>query len=178
MKRIIMDSAAVTRSIGRIVHQILEHNEGAENLAIVGILTRGVDIAKRISKKIVEIEGIVPAFGYVDITLYRDDFRELVDVPQAKGSELQFDITGKDIVLIDDVLYTGRTARAAIDAILDFGRPKSVQLAVLVDRGGRELPICPDYIGKRIEVRPNEYVNVHTKETDRKDEVLLVRRKK
>jgi len=173
-----MDSAAVTRSIGKMAHQIVERNEGAENLAIVGILTRGVDIAKRISKKIIEIEGVAPAFGHVDITLYRDDFRELLDVPQAKGSELQFDVTGKDIVLIDDVLYTGRTIRSAIDVILDFGRPKSIQLAVLVDRGGRELPICPDYIGKRIEVRHNEYVNVRTKETDRKDEVILVRRAK
>lgn len=176
MVRTIMDSNAVARSIGRIAHQILEYNYGADNIAVVGVLTRGIDIAAEISRRIKEMENVELPLGSVDITLYRDDFRELVDVPQAKGSDIQFDITGKDIILVDDVLFTGRTVRAAIDVILDFGRPKSIQLAVLVDRGGRELPIQPDYVGRKVEVRPDEYVQVYTKQTDGEDKVELVKR--
>ncbi len=177
MQRVIMDSSAISRSIGRIAHQIIERNEGADNLAIVGVLNRGIDLAERIRQKIGELENADIPIGSVDITLYRDDFRELLDIPQAKGSDIQFEITGRDIILVDDVLYTGRTARAAIDVILDFGRPKSIQLAVLVDRGERELPIQPDYVGKRVEVRADEYVQVLTRETDGEDKVILVRRK-
>jgi len=177
MQKVILDSSAIARSIGRIVHQILEANEGADNIAIVGIQTRGVDIGKRIVAKISEMEKKEPPFGTVDITLYRDDFRELVEVPEAKDSKIDFDIKGIDIILVDDVLYTGRTVRSAIDVILDYGRPKSIQLAVLVDRGGRELPISANYVGKRVEVRPDEYVQVYTDETDKEDKVLLIKRK-
>ncbi len=177
MKKTIMNAEAISRSIDRIVHQIIEHNEGAKNLAVVGIIARGIDLAKRIVKRIEKIENIELPIGSVDITLYRDDFRELVDIPDAKGSDIQFDITGKDIILVDDVLYTGRTARSAIDVILDFGRPKSIQLAVLVDRDGRELPIQPDFVGRKVEVRADEYVQVHTEETDGEDEVVMVKRK-
>ncbi len=177
MKKTIMNSAAISRSIDRIVHQIIEHNEGAKNLAIVGVIERGIDLAKRVVKRIEKLENVELPMGSVDITLYRDDFRELVDIPDAKGSDIQFDIKGKDIILVDDVLYTGRTTRSAIDVVLDFGRPKSIQLAVLIDRDGRELPIQPDYVGRKIEVREDEYVQVHTNETDDEDEVVLVKRK-
>jgi len=177
MKKVIMDGAAISRSIDRIVHQILENNDGADNIAIVGILARGIDLAHGIARQIETLENVKIPVGCVDITLYRDDFRELVDIPDAKGSDIQFDIKGKDIILVDDVIYTGRTIRSAIDVVLDFGRPKSIQLAVLIDRGGRELPIQPDYVGRKVDVRPDEYVQVLTKETDGADEVILVKRK-
>lgn len=177
MTQHIMDSTAFLRSIDRIVHEILEHNDGAHNLAIIGVLTRGADIGMKISQRIEELEEKQIPYGSVDITLYRDDFRELRDVPQAKGSDIQFDSKAMDIILVDDVLYTGRTVRSAIDVILDFGRPRSIQLAVLVDRDGRELPIQPDYVGRKVEVRPDEYVRVCTQKTDGKDEVLLVKHK-
>ncbi len=176
MSRVLLDRVAISRSLGRIVHQIIERNESLGMLGIVGIRRRGVDLARRIAKRISELEGVSPPVGTVDITLYRDDFRELVDLPFAKGSEIQFDVTGRDVVLVDDVLYTGRTVRAAIDVILDFGRPRSIQLAVLIDRGGRELPICPDYVGRRIDVRSDEYIEVRTVETDGEDAVVLVKR--
>jgi len=177
MEKILLNQAAIARSLDRIVHQIIERNDGAENLAVIGIRTRGVDLARRIVAKIEGIESIEVPFGCVDITLYRDDFRETVDFPDPKGSEIQFDPKGKDIILVDDVLFTGRTVRAAIDVILDFGRPRSIQLSVLVDRGGRELPICPDYVGRVVDVRPDEYVRVHTIETDEEDNVMLIKRK-
>ncbi len=177
MDKVLMNEAAILRSLDRIIHQILEHNEGAKNLAIVGIRTRGVDFAKRIIKRINELESIGVPLGVVDITLYRDDFRETVDFPHPKGSEIQFDPTGLDIILVDDVLFTGRTVRSAIDVILDFGRPNSIQLAVLIDRGGRELPICPNHFGRFVDVRPDEYVQVLTNETDSEDKVVLVKRK-
>ncbi len=175
-ERTIMDEVAISRSIDRISHQILERNEGTQNLAIVGIYTRGVELAKRIRMRIAEIEKIELPFGTVDITLYRDDFRELLTVPQAKGSDIRFDPKGINIVLVDDVLYTGRTVRAAIDVILDFGRPKRIQLAVLVDRGGRELPIAPDFVGKTVQVMADEYIHVMTKEIDGEDKVIIARR--
>jgi len=177
MTQVLMNEAAIMRSLDRITHQILEYNEGAKNLAVVGIRTRGVDFAERIINKINELESIEIPLGVVDITLYRDDFRETVDFPHPKGSEIQFDPTGLDIILVDDVLFTGRTIRSAIDVILDFGRPNSIQLAVLIDRGGRELPICPDHVGRVIDVRPDEYVRVHTIESDEEDNVILIKRK-
>ncbi|MCD6594580.1 bifunctional pyr operon transcriptional regulator/uracil phosphoribosyltransferase PyrR [bacterium] len=177
MTKILMDDKAVLRSLNKIAHQILEQNEGADNLSIIGIRTRGVDLANRIVNIIEDIEKVKILSGCVDITLYRDDFRETVDFPHPKGSEIQFDPKGKKIILVDDVLFTGRTVRSAIDVILDFGRPKSIQLAVLVDRDGRELPIQPDYIGRKVEVRDNEYVQVLTKETDGEDKIMLIKRK-
>ena len=177
MTKILMDKTAISRSLNKIAHQILEHNEGANNLAVVGIRTRGVDLSNRIVDIIESIENVKIPSGCVDITLYRDDFRETVDFPHPQGSEILFDPKGKNIVLIDDVLFTGRTVRAAIDVILDFGRPKSIQLAVLIDRGGRELPIQPDYVGRKIDVRSDEYVQVLTKETDGEDKIMLVKRR-
>ncbi len=176
MTNCLMDENAVARSIEKIVREMLERNSGAKNLALVGIRTRGVDIAKRMASLIEEIEGAPVPFGIVDITLYRDDFRETLDFPHPMGSEIQFSPTGKSIVLVDDVLFTGRTVRSAIDVILDFGRPKSIQLSVLVDRGGRELPIAADYCGRSIEMRTDEYVQVLTRETDGQDAVMLVKR--
>jgi pyrimidine operon attenuation protein / uracil phosphoribosyltransferase len=178
MEQVIMDSVAMERSLGRIAHQILERNGGSKNIALVGVMTRGVDLANRLSKKIAASEGVVPPMGVVDITLYRDDFREIIDTPHAKSSDIRFDLTGRDIILIDDVLFTGRTTRAAIEAILDFGRPKTIQLAVIVDRGGRELPIAPDYVGTTVALRSDEYVQVKTVETDKEDMVLIVEKQK
>ncbi len=176
MQKVLMESEDIQRSLKKIAHQILERNRGARDLAIVGIRTRGVDIAEKLKKIIEEIEGTKIPFGCVDITLYRDDFMETLDFPTTGGSDIQFDPKGKNIILVDDVLYTGRTVRSAIDVILDFGRPKSIQLAVLVDRGGRELPIQPDYVGLTVDVRPDEYVQVLTEQTDGEDRVLLVKR--
>jgi len=174
--RVIINESSFSRSLERIASQIVERNLDVDRLAVVGIRARGDDLAKRLVELIEAKTGKRPKFGYVDITLYRDDFMELTDFPLAKSSEISFDPKGMNVVLVDDVLYTGRTVRAAIDVLLDFGRPKSIQLAVLVDRGGRELPICPDYVGKEIAVRDDEYVEVHTKETDGVDEVVLVKR--
>lgn len=177
MSKIIMTKESIRRTLKRIVQEILERNGGAKNLAIVGIRSRGADIADKIAKIIKKEEGTNVPIGVVDITLYRDDFRQLDEFPEAKGSDIQFDVTGKDIILVDDVLYTGRTVRAAMDVILDYGRPKSIQLAVLIDRGGRELPIAPDYVGQKVEVRENEYINVRTDSSDGIDEVILAKRK-
>ncbi len=176
MTKDLMTKKDIQRSLTKVAHQILERNRGAENLAIVGIRTRGVDIARRLKRIIEDIEGKQIPLGCVDITLYRDDFMDTVDFPSTGGSEIQFDPKGKNIILVDDVIYTGRTVRSAIDVILDFGRPKSIQLAVLVDRGGRELPIQPDYVGMVADVRPDEYVQVLTEETDGEDKVVLVKR--
>lgn len=177
MSKTIMTKDSIRRTIHRIVQEILERNGGAKNLAIIGIRSHGADIAGKIAKIIRKEENTDVPVGVVDITLYRDDFRQLNEFPEAKGSDIKFDVTGKDIILVDDVLYTGRTARAAIDVILDYGRPKSIQLAVLIDRGGRELPIKPDYVGRKIEVRDDEYINVHTDLSDGIDEVILAKRK-
>ncbi|RKZ32973.1 bifunctional pyr operon transcriptional regulator/uracil phosphoribosyltransferase PyrR [bacterium] len=177
MKKVLMNGESIERSLNKIVHQIVERNRGAGNLAVVGIRTRGADIADRVLTLIQQVEQLKIPHGCVDITLYRDDFREMVDFPHTHGSEIQFDPKGKNIILVDDVLFTGRTVRSAIDVILDFGRPASIQLAVLVDRGGRELPIQPDYVGRKVEVRSDEYVQVLTRETDGEDKVLLIKRK-
>jgi len=173
-----MDDAAIARSLERISSQIFEKNPNIKKLAIVGIRERGDDLAKRVLKLIETHCNEKPAFGQVDITLYRDDFRELTDIPVTKGSEFRFNPKDMVIILVDDVLYTGRTVRSAIDVILDFGRPRSIQLAVLIDRGGRELPICPDYVGMSVQLRVDEYVRVLTAETDGMDRVLLRLRKK
>ncbi|MER3446868.1 MAG: bifunctional pyr operon transcriptional regulator/uracil phosphoribosyltransferase PyrR [Candidatus Dadabacteria bacterium] len=172
--KVIMDSETIARAISRIAHEILERNKGAKELRIVGIRTRGIHIARRIADKIEELEGIKPPIGTLDITLYRDDFRRRSDMPKVQKTEIPFSVEDKNVILVDDVLYTGRTTRAAIDAIMDYGRPASIQLVVLVDRGHRELPIQADYVGIKVLTLRNENVNVHLKETDGVDEVVVV----
>lgn len=167
----IMTEDDIQRTITRLAHEILERNKGANNLVIVGIITRGVAIAKRITDKINAIEGVDLAHGDLDITLYRDDYDTHVKAPTTI-TQLP-NIKGKTIVLVDDVLYTGRTVRAAMDAVMQFGRPEKIQLAVLVDRGHRELPIKADFIGKNIPTSKSEKVKVHLKEYDDTDEVIL-----
>jgi pyrimidine operon attenuation protein/uracil phosphoribosyltransferase len=172
--KVIMDSETMSRTISRIAHEILERNKGAKELRIIGIRTRGIHIAQRIADKIEELEGIKPPLGTLDITLYRDDFRKRSDMPKVQKTEIPFSVEDKNVVLVDDVLYTGRTTRAAIDAIMDYGRPASIQLVVLVDRGHRELPIQADYVGIKVMTLKNENVEVHLKETDGVDEVIVV----
>ena len=159
-KTVLMDSAGIRRALTRISHEIVEKNKGVENIVLVGIRTRGVPIAERIADEIEQIEGKKPPVGILDITLYRDDLSTLSYQPIVHPTQMPVDITGKTIVLTDDVLYTGRTIRAALDAIIDMGRPKTIQLAVLIDRGHRELPIRPDYVGKSIPTSKTEMVSV------------------
>lgn len=170
----ILDSDTINRSVIRISHEILEKNKGTQNLAIIGIRSRGVHLAKRIAENIKKIEDKSVPVGILDITLYRDDLTLISTSPVVHKTEIDFDISDKNIVLVDDVLYSGRTIRAALDALVDLGRPKTIQLAVLVDRGHRELPIRPDYIGKNIPTSKNETVEVRLSETDGKDEVVIV----
>ena len=156
----LMDEKAIGRAITRISHEIIERNKGIEDVVLVGIKTRGVPIADRIGKKIQQIEGASVNTGEVDITLYRDDLKKIDVDPVINGSNVQFSIDDKIVILVDDVLYTGRTVRSALDAIIDIGRPKAIQLAVLVDRGHRELPIRADFVGKNIPTSINEKVFV------------------
>ena len=168
-----MDSQAINRSITRLAHEILERNNGAQELMLIGILTRGEPLAIRIQKLINSITKIEIPIGFVDITFHRDDFRSRLVVPQVKGSNIQDSINDKVVVLVDDVLFTGRTIRAAMDELNAFGRPSNIQLAVLVDRGHRELPIRADFVGKNIPTHEGEYVKVWLKEIDNKDLVTL-----
>ena len=172
-KNIIMDKAAVRRATVRIAHEIIEKNKGVDDLLLVGIRTRGVPLAKRIAAEIEKIEKVQVPVGSLDITLYRDDLSTLAYNPVVHGTELDLDINGKVIVLIDDVLYTGRTIRAALDALIDMGRPKVIQLAVLIDRGHRELPIRADYVGKNVPTSHRESVIVALSESDGSDEVII-----
>lgn len=176
--RQVMDGDQVRRSITRISHEILERNSGIENLAVVGIRRRGEDLARRIVSRIKEIEGSAPPMGIVDITLYRDDLSSSAEQPTVRGTTLPFNVDRAVIVLVDDVLFTGRTIRAALDAIIDFGRPRTVQLAVLVDRGHRELPIRADYVGKSIPTSRREQVEVRINEVDGEDGVYVRMRSK
>ena len=169
----IMDSKAINRSIARLAHEILERNNGAQELILIGILTRGEPLAIRLQKLIKSITKIEIPIGFVDITFHRDDFRSRLVVPQVKGSNIQDSINDKVVVLVDDVLFTGRTIRAAMDELNAFGRPSNIQLAVLVDRGHRELPIRADFVGKNIPTHEGEYVKVWLKEIDNKDLVTL-----
>lgn len=162
------------RIILRLSHEILEKNRGVDDLVIIGIRTRGAHLATRISETIKKIENKAVPTGFLDITLYRDDFRTRLKQPSVEVTNIPFKIDGKNIVLIDDVLYTGRTIRSALDAIMDFGRPSKIYLAVLVDRGHRELPIRPDFVGKNIPTSIGEEVKVLMSEVDQKDKVLLV----
>ena len=172
--RIVMDQVAIQRALVRIAHEILERNKGTADLALVGIRSRGIHIAQRIQRAMAEIEGggSIP-FGVVDITLYRDDLDRGLQNPVVQGTDIPFPVGGKRILLVDDVLFTGRTIRAAMDALVDFGRPQSIQLAVLVDRGHRELPIRADYVGKNLPTSRREQVQVRLAEADGVDEVVI-----
>jgi pyrimidine operon attenuation protein / uracil phosphoribosyltransferase len=170
-----MDAERMSRSLARIAHEILERNRGVEDLALVGIRTRGVPIAKRLARAIREINGHDVPTGSLDITMYRDDLMRHAVGPQPviRKTEIPFSIDDKHILLVDDVLYTGRTIRAALDALIDFGRPKVIQLVVLVDRGHRELPIKADYVGKNLPTALTQSVQVHLEEIDGRDEVEI-----
>lgn len=172
-KAIIMDESGIMRAITRISHEIIEKNKGIDDLVFIGIQRRGVPLAKMIANKIKEVEGKEIPVGILDITLYRDDLSMLSEHPVINGTEINFPLVGKKVVLVDDVLYTGRTARAAIDAILDIGRPKMIQLAILVDRGHRELPIRADYVGKNVPTSRSEIVHVKVKEIDHVNAVTI-----
>ena len=173
LKSVIMDEAAVRRSMTRITHEIIEKNKGTENLCLLGIRRRGVPLAAMLQENLKRFEGADVPVGSVDISLYRDDLTELNDLPKTGQSEIPFGIYGKKLILVDDVIYTGRTARAAIEAVFHLGRPKLVQLAVLIDRGHRELPIRPDYVGRNIPTSHSEMVSVMVEEYDGKVEVDL-----
>lgn len=169
----ILDAADIDRKLTRITHEILEVHKGADNLTLIGIHTRGVFLAKRIQVRISDIEGIEIPTGEMDITLYRDDWTLISPNPVVKTTDISFSVDEKQIVLVDDVLFTGRTTRAAMDAIIDFGRPDRIELAVLVDRGHRELPIQANYVGQFIETRRSETVNVMLEEHDGVDKVII-----
>jgi pyrimidine operon attenuation protein/uracil phosphoribosyltransferase len=173
---VVMDADRMGRTLARIAHEILERNRGVDDLAIVGIRTRGVPLAKRIAAAIHEISGHHIPAGALDITLYRDDLmRHAVGAqPVVRRTEIPFSIDNKRILLVDDVLYTGRTIRAALDALIEFGRPLAIQLIVLVDRGHRELPIKADYVGKNLPTSASQSVQVHLLETDGRDEVEIL----
>jgi pyrimidine operon attenuation protein / uracil phosphoribosyltransferase len=165
----------VGRALRRIAHEVLEHNRGADGLVLMGIRTRGIPLARRLAAALSEIEQASVPVGELDVTLYRDDYARTGPLPLGR-TRFPGDIDGTVVVLVDDVLYTGRTIRAAMDAVMDQGRPAAIQLAVLVDRGHRELPIRADYVGKNLPTAADEEVQVHVRETDGVDEVLLVRR--
>jgi len=169
-----MDEVKIKRSITRISHEIIEKNKGGQDIVLVGIKRRGVPIAKRIAENIKNFEGIDISVGILDISLYRDDLSELSQDPIVKNNKLDIDIKDKKIILVDDVIYTGRTVRAAIQAIFDNGRPGKIQLAVLVDRGHRELPIRPDYVGKNIPTSLSEAILVELNEIDGNDSVKIL----
>ncbi len=172
-KAVIMDETAINRALTRIAHEIIERNKGIENVALIGIQRRGVPLAKRLAEKIKEYEGQNIPVGVLDITLYRDDLSMLAEHPVINGTDIPFTINGKILVMVDDVLYTGRTARAAMDALIDIGRPAAIQFAVLVDRGHRELPIRADFVGKNVPTSRNEVINVHLVEIDKENKVVI-----
>ena len=172
-KAVLMDADAIRGALMRISHEIVEKNKGTEHLVLVGIRTRGVTIAARIAKEIAHIEQHDLPCGVLDITLYRDDLNELSYQPVVHPTEMPLDITGKTIVLVDDVLYTGRTIRAAMNALLDIGRPRMIQLAVLIDRGHRELPIRADYVGKNVPTSAHEDVSVLLRDNDAEERVII-----
>ena len=172
-KTMLMDADAIRRALTRISHEIVEKNKGIDDLMLVGIRTRGVPIAERIADEIEKIEGKRPLVGVLDITLYRDDLSTMAYQPVLKSTQMPSDISGKTIVLTDDVLYTGRTIRAALDALIDMGRPHIIQLAVLIDRGHRELPIRADYVGKNVPTSAHETVSVELHELDGDEKVML-----
>jgi pyrimidine operon attenuation protein/uracil phosphoribosyltransferase len=173
-----MDQENIHRALMRISHEILEKNRGTQNLCIVGIRTRGAVLAERVNACIKRIEGHDVPVGILDITLYRDDLTMIANQPVVRETLIKFDITDKRVVLVDDVLFTGRTIRSALDALIDFGRPSNIQLAVLVDRGHREFPIRADYVGKNIPTSIDQNVKVILKETDGKDDQIIIEERK
>ncbi|MGB8889819.1 MAG: bifunctional pyr operon transcriptional regulator/uracil phosphoribosyltransferase PyrR [Candidatus Korobacteraceae bacterium] len=172
----ILSGSEIERTLVRLAHEIVEKSNGAANLGLVGIMRRGVPLAQRLAKILGRIEKTEVPVGTLDITLYRDDLSTVGNRPEVKKSTMEFDIQGKDIVLVDDVLYTGRTARAALDALFDHGRPRRIQLCVLIDRGHRELPIEAGFVGRKVQTTPNEIVEVKLQEIDGADKVLLMER--
>jgi len=176
VKSQIMDSSAINRTLRRIAHEIIEQNRGLENVYLVGIRSRGVPMAEMLSSILTEIENKEVPVGILDITLYRDDLSTIAHQPVIKGSKIDFDLHNTNVILVDDVLFTGRTVRAAIDAILDFGRPRHIQLAVLIDRGHRELPIKADYVGKNVPTSSEEIIKVSFLDIDGEDTVKILER--
>lgn len=170
----IMDKNGMQRTLTRMAHEILEKNKGTQDLVIVGVRTRGAYLAIRLAAIVEQIDGHKPPVGILDITMYRDDLSSIAQQPVVHKTEIDFDIKDKKVILVDDVLYTGRTVRAALDEIIDFGRPQFIQLAVLIDRGHRELPIRADYVGKNIPTSPKEIVEVRLEESEAKDEVVVL----
>lgn len=174
MKTKVLDADGLRRTVNRLSHEVVEKNKGVVDVVLVGIRTRGEFLAHRVAKIIAEIENVNVQVGVLDITLYRDDLRGRLDQPELKSSEILFDIRGKIIVLIDDVLFTGRTIRSALNALMDLGRPSVIQLLVLVDRGHRELPIKADFVGKNVPTSHGQEVQVAMTETDEEDAVYLI----
>jgi len=171
----VLDAASVDRSLTRIAHEILERNKTSSAVGLVGVQTRGVPLARRLADKLGAIDGATPPVGVLDINLYRDDLSRIADHPVLRRTEIPFDLADRTVVLVDDVLFTGRTVRAALDALMDLGRPRQIQLAVLVDRGHRELPVRADFVGKNLPTARAELVEVRLRETDGDDEVVIVK---
>lgn len=177
VKSKVLDKEGIKRTLQRIAHEILEKNSGTKDIVVIGIKSRGAYLAERIAKNIAKIEGTKVPVGALDITLYRDDLTEIAEQPVLHSTEIDFDIANKKVILVDDVLYTGRTVRCALDELIDFGRPANIQLASLIDRGHRELPIRPDFVGKNIPTSKTESVEVRLKETDGTEEVVVLEEK-
>lgn len=172
MEKIIVDEVSMAKTLDRVAHEILEKHNDTKNLCLVGIKTRGVHIAKRLHDRIKKFSGLDLPLGELDITLYRDDLTEVADQPQMKATSIGFDINGKDVIIADDVLYTGRTVRCALDALIDYGRPRRIELMVMVDRGHRELPVRADFVGKNVPTAADDIIHVHIKEHDGDDMVV------
>ncbi|MBR6039921.1 MAG: bifunctional pyr operon transcriptional regulator/uracil phosphoribosyltransferase PyrR [Clostridia bacterium] len=175
MEHILVDEKAMDRMLMRLSHEIIEKNEGVSELYLIGIRRRGVPLAQRIKANVERFSDIRVELGALDITLYRDDLKELFPTPQVHGTDIPFDVNGKVIVLVDDVIYTGRTARAAMEAVIRLGRPAAIRLCVAVDRGHRELPIAANFVGKNVPTARNEFVSVRVSEIDGKNEIALSR---
>jgi len=173
-EKALMSAQDINRALIRVSHEIIEHNKGAENLVLVGLMTRGVPLANRLAGIIEKLEDIRPPVGSLDITLYRDDVSSMDIHHAVRRTDIPVDVTGRQVVLVDDVFYTGRSIRAAMDAVFDHGRPESIQLAVLVDRGHRELPVRADFVGKNIPTARSEEIKVYLKETDEQDKVTIL----
>ncbi len=171
-----MSAETVRTTINRLAAEILKNNKQIDDLVLVGIQRRGVPIARRLAQEINQLTGHNPPVGSIDITLYRDDLQLLAPAPLVRGTDINFDINGKTVILVDDVIFTGRTVRAALTELLDFGRPRKVQLLVLIDRDHRELPIQPDFVGRYVETRPDDLVDIYLTEVDGRDEVVLTTR--
>jgi pyrimidine operon attenuation protein / uracil phosphoribosyltransferase len=169
----LMEEPDIRRAVGRLAHEILERNKGAREVALIGIAARGDDLARRLAAEIERIESTAVPVGVLDITFYRDDIGMRAEAPEVHETDVTFDVTGRTVVLVDDVLFTGRTIRAALDALVDFGRPRAIQLAVLVDRGHRELPIRADFVGKNVPTRREDLVRVALRELDGEDAVVV-----